>query len=189
MLTLDAKRELLGIAREAILSAIQNRPYAEPGTINEELSRPRGAFVTIRLGRELRGCIGYVESPRPLTEVVADVARKAACEDPRFLPVTLPEFEHAIIEISILSPLRHITAIEEIEVGTHGLLLEVGMNRGLLLPQVATEYGWDREAFLDAVAKKSGLYPSAWREPDARIFVFSAEIVNEAEIVEGESAS
>jgi AmmeMemoRadiSam system protein A len=189
MLTPEAKRELLLIAREAILGAIQNRPYAGPGTIAEELIHPGGAFVTIRIGRELRGCIGYVESPRPLAEVVADVARKAACEDPRFAPVTFPEFEHANLEISILSPLRHITMTEEIEVGTHGLLLEVGMNRGLLLPQVALEYGWDREAFLDATARKSGLNPSAWREPGARIYVFSAEIVTETEIVEGENAS
>jgi len=101
------------------------------------------------------------------------------------MPLTPPELDQIDIEISILSPLRCISKIEEIEIGTHGLLIEQGARRGLLLPQVATEYGWDRHAFLEAVARKAGLPAHAWRDPGTRLYVFSAELVDEQECVEG----
>lgn len=117
----------------------------------------------------------------PLAEVVAEVAEKAALEDLRFPPLSLQEFEHTKIEISVLSPLVKVTDINEIVVGEHGLLLELRHSRGLLLPQVAQEYGWDRETFLDNTARKAGLPRHAWKEPEAIIYVFTAEIIQEEE--------
>jgi len=185
MLTAVEKRELLGIARDAIGYALHHRSV-EGRTVREDaLLQPCGAFVTLRSNQQLRGCIGYIESHRPLADTVAEVAVKAAMEDPRFLPLTLSEFEHVDIEISILSPLRRIEGIEEIEIGIHGLLIEQGARRGLLLPQVATEYEWDRQMFLEAVARKAGLAKSAWRDADTKLFVFSAEVVEEADCLEG----
>jgi AmmeMemoRadiSam system protein A len=113
---------------------------------------------------------------------VAEVAEKAALEDPRFPPLTLQEFEHTRIEISVLSPLQIISDIDEIVVGKHGLLLELRHARGLLLPQVAGEYGWDRDSFLDNTARKAGLPRNAWKDPDAEIYIFSAEILQEEEL-------
>jgi AmmeMemoRadiSam system protein A len=145
------------------------------------LAEPSGAFVTIRQHGELRGCIGYIESHHPLAVVVSEVAVKAATEDPRFAPMTQSELARATLEVSILTPLRQITDISEIEVGTHGLLLELGGHRGLLLPQVASEYEWDRETFLESTARKAGLPGEAWKDSGAKIFIFTADIVSEEE--------
>ncbi len=185
MLSDEEKRELLRIAREAISAKLCNEP-ASPASANlKALLEPCGAFVTLRIGGQLRGCIGYIESSRPLAQVVAEVAEKAAVEDQRFVPLTVSDFELTNIEISILSPLWQITSVEEIEVGAHGLLLESGPNRGLLLPQVAVEYQWNREQFLEATAKKAGLNERAWQHAETRLFVFTAEIVQEVETAQG----
>jgi AmmeMemoRadiSam system protein A len=187
MLTHELKRELLGIARSSIAAALQQKPTRVSNVHeihpSQELLQPRGAFVTIRIDGELRGCIGYMESLLPLAEVVAEVAAKAALDDPRFSPLTRTELDHAALEISVLSPLHKIHSVEEVKVGTHGLMLELGSCRGVLLPQVATEYGWNAVEFLEAVCRKSGLHRLAWKEPDAEISVFSAEILNEDEIL------
>jgi uncharacterized protein len=184
VLSLDEKRELLVIARKAITNALEGKPFSMALPGSAALLQPHGAFVTIRIDHQLRGCIGYIESSRPLAQVVAEVAAKSSMEDPRFPPLTTAELEHATLEISILSPPRQIKSVEEIEVGTHGLILELGMNRGLLLPQVAVEYRWDRQEFVEATARKAGLHKSAWRDPEARMYVFSAEIVQEADVME-----
>lgn len=186
MLTHEEKRELLGIAREAITEALHNRPYSPALKRSQRLLAPGGVFVTIRTGHDLRGCIGYIESHRPLVDTVAEVARKAAFDDPRFPPLLHSELEHISLEISILSPLRRIKDVEEIRVGTHGLLLELGLQRGLLLPQVAPEFGWDRQEFLEAVSRKAGLPRDAWEDPDAVIFVFTAEIIEEKSVLHRE---
>jgi AmmeMemoRadiSam system protein A len=185
MLTHELKRELLGIARSSIAAALQDKPTrgALENPPSQELLRPGGAFVTIRINRELRGCIGYMESLLPLAEVVAEVAVKAALDDPRFPPLTLSELDRASLEISVLSPLQRVCSKNEIQVGTHGLMLELGLSKGVLLPQVATEYGWNAEEFLEAVCRKSGLHRSAWSEPEARMSVFSAEVMNEREFL------
>jgi AmmeMemoRadiSam system protein A len=183
MLTPEEKRELLAIARECIAGALEGTTAPTRTPQSPGLLRQSGAFVTIRIDHSLRGCIGYIESVRPLAEVVCEAARKAALEDPRFPPLTPSEFEQITLEISILSPLQLVTDIEEVQVGAHGLVLELGSRRGLLLPQVALEYQWDREAFLDATAKKAGLYKNAWREPEARIYTFTAEIIQEADVL------
>ncbi len=181
MFTPDEKRELLRIARDAISCALQGK-RAKTGTrVEGVLAQPSGAFVTLRINHDLRGCIGYIESSEPLADVVADVAVKAAFDDPRFPPLTSAEFPNVSLEVSVLSPMKLIKDIGEIEVGVHGLLLELGYQRGLLLPQVATEYGWDRLEFLGNVARKAGLPRTAWSDPKARIFTFRADVIVEEE--------
>ena len=179
MFTREEKSELLATARKAIGDALHGRPSGVNVPPSGTLSRPGGAFVTIRIDGNLRGCIGYIQAPLPLAEVVAEVAEKAALEDPRFPPLSLQEFELTQIEISVLSPLERISDVHEITVGKHGLLLELRHARGLLLPQVAEEYGWDRETFLDNTARKAGLPKNAWKDPAAVIYVFTAEIIQE----------
>ncbi|HCV42366.1 MAG TPA: hypothetical protein DGH68_02695 [Bacteroidetes bacterium] len=192
MLTQDLKRELLEIARSSIAAALQEGATRRGGALDlhpsQELLHPRGAFVTIRIDRELRGCIGYMESLLPLAEVVSEVAARAALDDPRFPALTPSELEQATLEISVLSPMRRIYNKAEVQVGTHGLMLELGFSKGVLLPQVATEYGWNAEEFLEAVCRKSGLHRLAWREPDAKISVFSAEVIDEEEVFRGHPA-
>ncbi|MGB5875449.1 MAG: AmmeMemoRadiSam system protein A [Bacteroidota bacterium] len=190
MLTEEEKRALLSIARASILRALKAGPAGSGGSpgqpaetgsreLTGNLAKPGGAFVTIKLGGLLRGCIGYIESSLPVGAVVAEVAEKAALEDPRFPPLTFAEAETMEVEVSVLSPLNPVADIEEIQVGVHGLVLELGKNRGLLLPQVAAEYGWDRRAFLEHTARKSGLPPNAWEDPRAKIYLFSAHVVRE----------
>lgn len=127
---------------------------------------------------ELRGCIGVTEPKAALIDTVARMARAAAREDPRFLPVQPGEVSDLTIEISLLGPPEAVTDAKEIEVGTHGLVIERGAQRGLLLPQVPVEWGWDREQFLDQTCVKAGLPPGCWRR-DARIYAFTAEVFAE----------
>ncbi len=178
MLSDDEKRELLTIARDAIECALKGVPFFPQAPSTEGLMQPNGAFVTMRIEHELRGCIGYIESEKSLADVVAEVAVKAALDDPRFSPMTLSEFEYASVEVSILSPLRRIFDVEEIEIGKHGLVVALGMRRGLLLPQVAIEHHLDRKTFLEATMRKAGLPPGAWRLPETEIHVFEAEVVH-----------
>jgi len=179
MFSPEEKRELVAIARRAISDALHGRSSAVEIPQEGNLARPGGAFVTLRIDGNLRGCIGYIQAPVPLAEVVAEVAEKAALEDPRFPPLTRQEFEQIQIEVSVLSPLQKISDVNEIVVGRHGLLLELRHARGLLLPQVADEYGWDRETFLDNTARKAGLPRTAWRDPAAVIYIFTAEVIQE----------
>jgi len=185
MVTDEEKQALLGIARGAILQALRGRgsrakaPEIAADSLPERLRRPGGAFVTIRHRGELRGCIGYIESPLPLAAVVAEVAEKAAFHDPRFQPLGEREAEEMVLEVSVLSPLEPIKSVEEIKVGYHGLLIEQGFSRGLLLPQVALEYGWTRDELLEHTARKAGLANDAWKDPASTLYVFSADIVQE----------
>lgn len=176
----EEKRALLELARRAIKSQLDNVPAALPFSSTDDLPS-RGVFVTLRIGTDLRGCIGYVDSRRPIAETVEDVACKAAFEDPRFVPVGSEELSAISIEISILSPLEVVKDINSIEVGKHGLVMESGGRRGLLLPHVATEYGWDREDFLRHTAEKAGLPPESWRSGKMMICSFTTETFSEAE--------
>jgi AmmeMemoRadiSam system protein A len=186
VLTREEGKILLAIARESIARALTGPRGRKRGALAKggidpagPLGVPSGAFVTIRIGDELRGCIGFIASDQPLARVVEDVAARAATEDPRFPPMTQSEFARATVEISILSPLKKVEDVSEIRVGEDGLVIELGGYRGLLLPQVATEYGWDRETFLTHTARKAGLPPGAWRDPDAALYRFTAEIIEE----------
>ncbi|NPA25215.1 MAG: AmmeMemoRadiSam system protein A [Deltaproteobacteria bacterium] len=140
------------------------------------LKEKRGAFVTLKKHGELRGCIGYIEAYKPLYLTIREMARAAAFNDPRFPPLTAEEWPAVEVEISVLSPLREIDDPELIEVGRHGILLRNDPYSGVLLPQVAVEYGWNREEFLEHTCMKAGLAGDCWRRPGTRIFIFSAEI-------------
>ncbi len=180
-LTCEDKELLLAIAREAITRGVHGEPPPEIPPHSQTLDLPCGAFVTLTEKGDLRGCIGYTEGVLPLVETVRDVAVRAALEDPRFPPVEPEEICDLELEISVLSPLQQVSSVDEIVVGTHGILMQRGYNRGLLLPQVATEYGWDREMFLRQTARKADLPQTAWKDPATKIFIFSADIFHEAE--------
>jgi AmmeMemoRadiSam system protein A len=184
MLPYALKRELLAIARDSVAAAIVGKTSSNiVGPVpSSELLEPHGAFVTLRINSELRGCIGYMESSLPLAEVVAEVARKAALEDPRFDPLTLQELEQVTVEVSIISQPVRIHGKDEICIGKHGLILDLGYSKGVLLPQVATEYGWDAEQFLEGVCMKAGVQKLAWQNLDARISVFTAEVISEEDV-------
>jgi AmmeMemoRadiSam system protein A len=136
--------------------------------------RHNGVFVTITAKGGLRGCIGYLDSSMPFREAVEKAAHGAAVGDRRFDPVTQDELPEIKIEVSLLGPRERIYHAEQITIGSHGLLLEAGYARGLLLPQVATEYGWDAHEFLRAVCRKAGVPAHMWKDPDSRLFRFTA---------------
>lgn len=176
---------LLKIARDAIGSRLRRKDYTPPDVSGSGLDCTCGVFVTLHTHGQLRGCIGTFFGSEPLVTQVVRMARSAAFEDTRFSPLTLREFDEIDIEISILSPLREIDSIDEIEIGTHGIYITRGFNRGVLLPQVATEHGWNREEFLDHTCMKAGLRPGCWRE-GVRIEIFSAGIIAEKDHEQGE---
>lgn len=176
LLSDEEGRVLLALARQAVGAAASRSPLPDPRSVPERLLLPQGAFVTLRHGRRLRGCIGVVVAADPLALNVVRCAAAAACEDPRFPPVTPREVDDLEVEISVLDPPRPVRDLDEIEVGRHGLLISEGARRGLLLPQVALERGWDRDTFLSEACRKANLDPDAWRH-GARIEVFSAQII------------
>jgi AmmeMemoRadiSam system protein A len=177
MLNTEQRQVLLGVAREAVGAAVNGRAY-RPLTEDPALRRAAAAFVTLHKGDLLRGCIGRVQAEMALVETVAEMAREAALNDSRFESVTPREVEALRIEISVLTPAERVTDIGEIELGAHGLIVEQGERRGLLLPQVATEWGWDREEFLEHTCLKAGLPREAWRR-GARVMRFGAEVFGE----------
>jgi AmmeMemoRadiSam system protein A len=168
---------LLKMAREALAEAIHQHRLPDIPEPAVSLQQPCGAFVTLRKGKRLRGCIGYVEAVKPLYETVRECAVSAALHDSRFPPVTPQEIPELNLEISVLSPLTEI-APENIEVGRHGLLISLGNRRGLLLPQVAVEWKWDREQFLRETCVKAGLRSDAWQN-GATIRAFTAQLLEE----------
>jgi AmmeMemoRadiSam system protein A len=181
-LTPGERRALLSIAREAIRARLApGTRTGAPPTPPEEgwLAMPAAAFVTLRRGESLRGCIGHLERDRSLPDVVAYAAVSAALEDPRFPPVTAAELTLLSIEISVLGPMEPVCDPATIEVGRHGLVVHSGVRRGLLLPQVATEWGWDRETFLEQLCLKASLPRSAWRTAD--LFTFEALVFGDSE--------
>lgn len=164
---------LLQVAHASILSALEDREISlDPPT--PHLAEPRGAFTSLYLNAELRGCVGFVLPVSSVYRAVIDTARAAAFEDTRFYPVTIAEAPHLEIELSILSPPRSISA-EEVEVGRHGLLISMSGHRGLLLPQVPAERNWDRITFLEQTCRKAGLPADAWKR-GALIEAFTAEV-------------
>jgi AmmeMemoRadiSam system protein A len=174
----EARRFLLDLARTTIQVRLDGMPLPSREPEDEELLDHRGAFVTLKIDGRLRGCIGHVFGVAPLWIAVRDNAIAAAFEDPRFAPLEADELAMTRIEISVLTPLRRVAA-EDVVVGRDGILIECGTARGLLLPQVPVEYGWDRETFLDHTCRKAGLGPGCWRNPDTVISSFSAEVFGE----------
>ncbi|MBN2430375.1 MAG: AmmeMemoRadiSam system protein A [Acidobacteria bacterium] len=178
-LTDTARQECLFLARKTLHEFVRRQqaaPRYEP--VSAELTEPRGAFVTLKKEDHLRGCIGYIEAVKPLWETIGECTVSSASRDPRFPPVTADELPGIHIEISVLSPLQTIGHVEEIVVGEHGLLIRKGFHRGLLLPQVATEYGWNRREFLEHTCQKAGLPADAWQS-GAEIRIFAADVFAE----------
>jgi len=181
-LTQEEKEELLQIARESIRCAVMGDTPADVTIRNPVLNEDRGAFVTISIEGNLRGCIGYIQPIGPLYEAVLDVAGAAAVIDPRFMPLSPEEYDNIEIEISVLSPLEQIEDVQQIEVGKHGILINKGGYKGVLLPQVATDNNWDRKTFLEQTCLKAHLPRDVWKDPDTVIQVFSAEVFSEDDI-------
>jgi len=179
MLTIEQKKTLLKIARESMENYVTSRKRKEFTVDDPVLARHQGAFVTLNKSGLLRGCIGRIVSDAPLYEVVADMAIEAAIDDPRFPPVNAKELKDIKIDISALSPIEEIKDVNKIEVGKHGIIIRRGFFQGLLLPQVATEYGWDRETFLKHTCLKAGLPEDAWKDKSTQISIFSAEVFSE----------
>lgn len=175
----EEKEELMKIAKESIYCAVKGEKTPDFTVKSEQLKENRGAFVTITKEGNLRGCIGYSFPVDSLYKTVSEVAQSAALHDPRFPPLTEEELNDIEIEISVLSLLEEVKDISEIEVGKHGLLIERLGYKGLLLPQVATEYKWDRIKFLEQTCYKAGLEKNAWKESDTVIKIFSAEVFGE----------
>ena len=172
------KRALLRIARESIEAELDGKKRPGPagkGLLDEK----RGAFVSLKKRGRLRGCIGFVEPRKPLAKTVEEMAVASAFQDPRFPPLRKDELQDLRVEISVLTPLRRVVDADEIEVGVHGLYIRRGGRAGLLLPQVATEWRWDRDTFLEETCRKAGLAPAAWRDPETEIYLFAADVFAE----------
>jgi len=169
------RETLLEIARDSVHAHLAGEMLNLPSDLPEELTEPRGVFVSIHHGRELRGCVGRIESRKPLYESVSECAVSAASQDPRFSPLHISELPEVEFEISVLSPIQEVTDPETIQVGIHGLIVSKGHARGLLLPQVAVEYRWNRERFLEETCRKAGLPAAAWKQ-GATIHRFTAEV-------------
>jgi AmmeMemoRadiSam system protein A len=173
------KQQLLELARRALIAGVEKREPIQDFPDDNILRQPGGAFVTLHRRGRLRGCVGQLPSKDPLLEVVAHCAKAAALEDPRFKPVPAEELAEIEIELSILSPLDDVT-LEKIEPGKHGLVVSRGWRRGVLLPQVATEFDWQAERFLEETCVKAGLERVAWKDPHTRVQAFTAEVFSEA---------
>jgi AmmeMemoRadiSam system protein A/AmmeMemoRadiSam system protein B len=174
------KSELLALARKSVEYVVQEKyAYEPPANASATLNQERGAFTTLKESGELRGCIGYTSATKPLYLTVRDTATLAAMRDPRFSPVSASELPKLEYEISVLSPLRRVTDVQQIKVGQHGLLMKNGDSEGLLLPQVPVEQKWDRQTFLEQTCAKAGMRTSCWMDEDTDIFSFTAVVFGE----------
>ncbi len=179
-LSREARADLLGLARATLEAHFRGEPAPRLGSDRAEtFGQARGLFVTLHKGGALRGCIGTIAPTGDLTGLVSEYALRAAFEDPRFPALEPAELAECVIEISVLSPPQPIEKREQIEIGRDGLILELRGRRGLLLPQVATEWGFTRERFLAEVGRKAGLPLDAWRHPEASVWIFQAEVFSE----------
>lgn len=178
LLTKKEQKELLKIARDTVVAVVTDGKAPPVETGSPGLNGPNGCFVTIKQQGRLRGCIGNFISDQPLYRLVQEMALSAATRDPRFYPMKPHDLEEFKLEISVLSPLRKIQSVEEIQVGRHGIYIVKGSYRGVLLPQVASEYGWDRDTFLRHTCLKAGLPENAWQK-ECDIFIFSAQVFGE----------
>jgi len=178
----ETRRQLLALARGTLEAHFRGEPPPRLSSDRAEtFGDPRAIFVTLRMGERLRGCIGTLAPEGDLARSVPRFALRAALEDPRFPALTAQELTECTIEISVLTAPRPLEDPEEIVIGRDGLILEFGGRRGLLLPQVATEWEFDRETFLGELSRKAGLPPETWRQPGAKLWSFQAEVFSEEE--------
>jgi AmmeMemoRadiSam system protein A len=184
------RKALLHIARIVIEKSAEKGSFggfgAEPGS--SRLHQPAGVFVTLRRGKHLRGCMGQLEGTTPLVMAVGMAAGFAATEDPRFESVRPEEVAELTIEISVLTPFEEI-APDKVIIGKHGIVIQQGNRRGLLLPQVAIEHKLTREEFLEETCIKAGLPRDAWRDAATKVFAFTAEVFSEEDYLENKSGA
>ena len=173
------QQELLQLARLAIVSNLKNEPSPDYSGQSQNLLRLCGAFVSLHVSGELRGCVGYIRACYPLWHTVVEMAQHASSHDLRFPSLRSDELPLLEIEISVLTPLQKIRTIDQIIVGKHGLYVECGVRSGLLLPQVAVEQKWDRTRFLQNTCLKAGLEPDAWQKQGTELSIFSAQIFSD----------
>jgi AmmeMemoRadiSam system protein A len=179
-LTPEVRRALLGLARGTLEAHFRGEPPPRLASDRSDaFGQPRGLFVTLRIGEELRGCIGTLAARGDITRIVSEYALRAALDDPRFEPLSAAELAGLTIEISVLGAPREIAGPEDVVIGLDGLIIEAGGRRGLLLPQVAPEWGFDAPTFVAEVCRKAGLPPDAWRAEGTRLFAFGAEVFGE----------
>ncbi len=184
MLNNAQRKKLLQLARNSIETYLKTHKKLEVTENDPVLTKDMGAFVTLGEHGQLRGCIGNIIGQEPLYLTIRDMAVEAATGDPRFASVELPELKDIEIEISVLSPLKRISSTDEIELGKHGVVIKRGYSSGVFLPQVATETGWTKEEFLSNLcAHKAGLPADAWKDKDTEIYIFSAEVFSEKDIL------
>ncbi len=187
LLNKEQRIRLLEIARKSIETYLSTGKKMEVTETDPVLLKEMGAFVTLNEHGRLRGCIGNLVAREPLYLTVRDMAVEAATGDPRFPQVDLSELKTIEIEISVLSPLERIDSIEKIKLGTHGVLVKRGFNSGVFLPQVAQESGWSKEEFLSNLcSQKCGLPADAWKDKSTEIYIFSAEVFSEKEMLSNE---
>jgi AmmeMemoRadiSam system protein A len=183
----DARRDLLSLARQTLEAHFRGDPAPRLGSDRAEtFGEARGLFVTLRAAGQLRGCIGTLAPEGDLTRMISEYVLRAALSDPRFPPLEASELPGCEIEISVLTAPQRIEEPGEIEIGRDGLIFEMQGRRSLLLPQVATEWGFDRLRFLAELARKAGLPAEAWRDSNARLWTFQAEAFSERARSEGE---
>lgn len=177
----EAGRHLLAIARGAIAARLAGESYRLPAALPASLSAMGAAFVTLRRREDgsLRGCIGQTQARQEIAAAVAQAAVSAAFRDPRFPPLRPDELPRVHLDISCLSPMHAVDGPDAVVPGLHGVTLELRGHRGLFLPQVATEYGWDHDRLLEQLSLKAGLPPDAWQDPAARFEVFTATVFDE----------
>ena len=181
-LTETERRQLLTFARKALVDTVHHAQEIEAPPVAElsgQLTAPCGVFVTLRRHEALRGCIGQVHATTPLYQTVQHVTRASALQDPRFPPVRPEELDGLTICISVLGALVPLSRVHDLQIGVHGLYIRQRNSTGLLLPQVATDRGWDRETFLSQTCQKAGLPPDAWQDPETEIMYFPAEVFGE----------
>jgi AmmeMemoRadiSam system protein A len=180
-LSASGKRALLKLARDTINGYVTEGNTPQWEAKDKCLLIQAGCFVSIKVNGTLRGCIGNFISEKPLFQLVQEMAVSAATRDPRFYPMREDDLANYDLEISVLSPLRKVSSIDEIEVGKHGLYIEKNFSRGVLLPQVAVEFGWDRDTFLRQTCLKAGLKQEGWKE-GTDIYIFSAQVFGERDL-------
>ncbi len=178
----DQKKILIQVAKETLLNIVYGRKPPEFDIDDEILNKECGAFVTLHMNGGLRGCIGNISAQIPLWKTIRKMTVEAALHDPRFPSVTPAELDEIDIEISVLSPLKKVDNLSEIEVGKHGILIKRGFNQGLLLPQVATEYNWNTTEFLENTCQKAGLDKNCYKKDDCEILIFSAIVFSEKDL-------
>jgi AmmeMemoRadiSam system protein A len=177
VLSVQARSTLLALSKKALLQMLDDRQIVHPDltALPTELHKPAPIFVTLRLGSTLRGCLGHLQCTQPLAHEVMDTVVASATEDPRFEPLTKDEFPALNVEISVLSPFQRTTSPIEIIPGQHGVMVQRGLRKGLFLPQVWHETGWDKEKFLSELCQtKTGLPAIAWKDPDTELWIFTA---------------